>query len=155
MPASARPLTFVPLIAACLAVSGCAAVFKGSTQEVRFDAVPQGADVRIESQYVGTAPLETELRRGDSPNVRVSKPGYADQTIHVQHHPDTPWFIWDIATCVVPVLLCIPVLVDAISGSWYSLEDEYRVKLDPAPGAPAPAAPMPPASATPMDGAGY
>jgi hypothetical protein len=43
-------------------------------------------------------------------------------------------------TCVIPVLLCIPVLVDALSGAWMTLDDEYRVKLDRLPAAaPAPA----------------
>jgi hypothetical protein len=159
-------MTPLSIWARCLAVlavgcaaSGCAAVFKGSTQDVRFDALPPGADVRVDGQYVGAAPAQAELRRADSVTVTVSKPGYADQSIRVQHHPDAPWFVWDIATCVVPVLLCIPVLVDAISGSWYSLEDEYRVKLDPAAPAAAPAptviVPLPPPSATAPEGAGY
>jgi hypothetical protein len=117
---------------------GCAAVFKGSTAEVQFDAVPAGADVRVDGQYLGATPTQGELSRNQAQNVVVSKEGYVDQYVQVRRHPDTPWWFWDIGTCVIPVTLCIPLLVDAISGGWMSLDDNIRVKLDRKPGMPPP-----------------
>jgi hypothetical protein len=109
----------------------CAAVFKGTRQEVHFDAVPEGADVRIDGQYAGATPVDVEVHRSSASNILVSKDGYREQYVPVQRHPDTPWWFWDIGTCVIPVTLCIPILVDAISGAWYSYEDNVRVKLEP------------------------
>lgn len=51
--------------------------------------------------------------------------------MHLDRSADVPWFFWDTATCVVPVLLCIPVLTDAISGAWWNYDDAYAVHLHP------------------------
>jgi hypothetical protein len=117
-------------------VDAYVAPFKGSTADVQFDAIPGGADVRVDGQYLGATPTQGELSRNQSQTVVVSKEGYVDQYVQVKRHPDTPWWFWDIGTCVIPVTLCIPLLVDAISGGWMSLDDNIRVKLDPKPGTP-------------------
>lgn len=110
--------------------TGCAAVFKGTRQEIHFEAVPEGADVRIDSRYAGATPVDAKVSRSSASNILISKDGYKEQYVPVQRHADTPWWFWDVGTCVVPVTLCIPLLVDAISGAWYSYDDEIRVKLD-------------------------
>ena len=132
---------------------GCAAIFKGSKQDVRFEAVPQGADVRVDGQYKGETPTVAAIDRNQANNVEVSKDGFVAQHVRVQRHPDTPWWFWDVGTCVIPVTLCVPLLVDAISGAWFSYDNEFRVKLEPkstaAPVAPAAIAPPPnPATST-------
>ena len=113
--------------------SGCAWMFKGSKQDVRFTGIPDGADVRVDGQYAGALPTHAELSRNHAQNIQVSKEGYKDQYVQVKRSPDTAWWFWDIATCVLPITLCIPVLTDAISGAWMTLDDEVRVKLDPLP----------------------
>lgn len=120
------------LCALLLGSSGCAAVFKGTKQEVHFESVPIGADVRVDNRYAGVTPVDAEVSRSSSQNIVVSKEGFKEQYVSLQRHPDTPWWFWDIATCVIPVTLCIPILVDAISGAWMSVDDGIRVKLDPA-----------------------
>lgn len=129
---SLRTHSLVLAVVACTLGTGCAAVFKGSKQTVRIDAVPEGSDVRADGRYLGAAPVDAEIDRDRSQNVRVTKDGFVEQHVQLRKKADTPWFFWDIATCVVPITLCIPVLVDAISGAWYSYDDVYRVKLDPA-----------------------
>jgi hypothetical protein len=123
--------------------TGCAAVFKGSKQEVRFVADPERSDVRVDGRYLGPTPAVGRVDRDRPQNVSVSKAGFKPQQVQLRKQADVPWFLWDIATCVVPVTLCIPVLVDAISGAWFSFDDEYAVKLDPEP----PPAPRPPPAA--------
>lgn len=131
------------IIAFALLSTGCAWMFKGSKQEVRFTGIPDGADVRIDGQWAGAMPTKAELSRNHAQNVQVSKEGFKDQYVSVKRSPDTAWWFWDIATCVIPVTLCIPVLTDAISGAWMSLDDEVRVKLDPLPVVTRPAPPPP------------
>ncbi len=113
--------------------SGCAAVFKGSSQTVHFDSVPGESDVNVDSRYAGATPVDAKISRSSASNIVVSKEGFKERYVPVQRHADTPWWFWDIGTCVVPITLCIPLLVDAISGAWYSYDDEIRVKLDPLP----------------------
>jgi hypothetical protein len=127
-------------------VTGCAAVFKGSKQDVRFVADPERSDVRVDGRYVGATPVTGHFDRDRGHNVAISKPGYKPASVQLRKQSDTPWFFWDIATCVIPVTLCIPVVVDAISGAWYSFDEEYAVKLDPEAPSAAPALASPPAA---------
>jgi hypothetical protein len=143
------------LFAVAMGSTGCAFMFKGSKQEVNFVAVPEGSDVRANNRYLGATPTKAELDRDRTHNIKVSKEGFVEQQVQVRQRRDTPWFFWDIATCVIPVTLCIPVLADALSGAWYSLDDDVHVKLDvaPLPPAPVPAAPAPaPAAPAPVSG---
>ncbi len=119
---------------------GCATVFDGTKQTVRFSAVPEGADVRVEGKFLGQAPTEADLERGRTQNVVMTKAGFEEQRVQVRTQPSMGWFFWDIGSCVFPIALCIPVIVDAISGAWFHFDDEYRVKLDPSQKAKRPAA---------------
>lgn len=110
--------------------SGCAAIFKGGHQDIDVVAIPDGSDVRLNGQFMGETPTKAKVDRNNAGNLVVSKDGYKEQYVTLQRHADTPWWIWDIATCVVPVMLCIPLGVDALSGAWFSYEEELRVKLD-------------------------
>jgi hypothetical protein len=140
----------VALLLGLLSLTGCAAVFKGGKQDVIFHGAPAGADVKVDGAYAGSLPEATaKVDRDRPPNIVISAQGYKEQYVHLQKKPDTPWWFWDIATCVVPVTLCIPALVDAISGAWYSYEDRYAVKLEPLPMAPRPAATQRPEPWTP------
>lgn len=147
-----RGSLFIISVLALGTSTGCAAVFKGGKQDVTFEGIPQGSDVKIDGAFAGATPTTAEIDRDRPPNIVVSKPGYKEQYVRLVKKADTPWFFWDIATCVIPITLCIPVLVDGISGAWYSYEDVYRVKLDPLAGAPVvltpsqPSAPPPPPS---------
>lgn len=135
-----KPLVFVAL--AGLASTGCAAVFKGGHQDVTVEVIPEGADVRMNGQFVGESPTKANVDRLNAGNIVVSKEGFKEQYVTLQRHADTPWWIWDIATCALPVLLCIPLGVDALSGAWFSYDETVRVKLDVIM---APVAPAPPA----------
>jgi hypothetical protein len=128
----------------CLA--GCAALFKGSHQTVQFESDPTGAKVENNGRWLGDTPASASVDRLGSMNIRVSKPGYAESSGVMGRRPDTPWLVFDVVTCVIPVLLCIPVLVDALSGAWMDVDDVYRVKLD----RPPVAAPAPSAGAAPQ-----
>jgi hypothetical protein len=142
----------VALVLVAAASAGCAAVFKGSKQSVHLDAVPQAVDVSVQGNYLGQTPADIELDRDHTQTLKFAKDGYESRDVIITRKNDTPWFFWDIATCVVPITLCIPLLVDAISGSWYSFDDRFAAKLEPrvqpalAPAPPiVPAAPAPPA----------
>lgn len=123
---------FVCLLA--LGASGCATVFKGSKQDVLFRSEPSGVDVRQDGRQLGTTPGVIPIDRGrSSTTVSVSKAGYEPGRVIVRTKPDVGWWVWDVGSCVIPIALCIPLLVDAISGAWMTVDqDEYVITLDPA-----------------------
>lgn len=151
------PLAFFLLLTlACF--TGCAAVFRDSKPRVHFESDPQGADTRIGDMQQQPTPVDVEIERSGSTSVVMRKAGYQDHRATVKKKLNPGWLVVDLLDCVIPVALCIPLLVDAISGAWYDVPKRYMAKLEPgagtppvnpvAPPTPAPTAP-PVASATP------
>ena len=138
-------------VLACLLPSlGCAAVFRDSKQAVQIESTPSGATVSDRSRTYGVTPTAIEVDRGGTSNVRLSKPGYADHHGAVAKKLNVGWVVADVVTCVIPVALCIPLLVDAISGAWNDVPDRYHGVLRPEDAsAPPPAAPPPPGPGAP------
>ena len=89
----------IPTIAlGCLSLgsTGCAFLFKGSSQSVAFDSDPQGADVNNNGNYLGPTPSTAEIHRTGISNIKVSKDGYAETYVHLDRTADIPWFFWDL-----------------------------------------------------------
>jgi hypothetical protein len=109
-------------------------MFNGGQESVRLESIPPGADVSYTNgQYVGQTPADATLSRASLNNsVVFKKDGYEDAHVSVEHRPEAGWFVWDIATCVIPVTLCVPLVVDAFSGGWFGIDERYTVKLTPA-----------------------
>ncbi|MDP8214783.1 MAG: PEGA domain-containing protein [Candidatus Euphemobacter frigidus] len=110
---------------------GCATVFKGSKSSVNFNSEPEGAKVMIGGMNRGTTPLVLELPSGKNQLVEFQKIGYLPQQIFLKGETMTGYVILDI----VPgfLLLWVPILVDAVTGNWNSLEpDNVLLTLEPA-----------------------
>jgi hypothetical protein len=133
----------VALTVVALWTSGCAAIFNGTTETVRINTLPPGADVSVNGNYLGQGPIDVQVKRQSSTAVQVTKDGYQPGSVLVEHHAEAGWFLWDITTCIIPVTLCIPVIVDAVSGAWFGIDDEYAVKLQPLPKPPPVVQPAP------------
>lgn len=130
----------IALIATLLLTStGCAYMFNGGHQEVTIETNPSDADIRNNGKFLGTGGATTSLDRSGTNNLVVSAAGYDDGYVYLQKKMNAAWMFWDIGTCIIPITLCIPVLVDAISGAWNGYEDHSAVKLKPSVAAPIPA----------------
>lgn len=74
------PLSILTGIA--LLLSGCATLFTGTTQSVTIDSQPQGANIIVDGQLVGTTPARVRLDRDlnaifdDGKFIRLEKDGY-------------------------------------------------------------------------------
>ena len=129
---SSCPLTLSLLCIPAAVCTGCAAVFSGSTQSVRFDSIPPGADASYANgNYLGATPVQIQVPRSTLSTVVVKKDGYQDANVFLDHKPQGGWFAWDLATCIIPVTLCLPLLIDAVTGAWFQLDPQYTVKLSP------------------------
>jgi hypothetical protein len=128
------------------ATCGCAAVFRDSAVRVNVDSDPPGAEIRHDDEVVGTTPAALDVDRSETTDLVITKPGYGEHRGVVKKHLNAGWVIADVATCVIPVALCIPLLVDAVSGAWMDVDERYRARLR-APAGSAPALAAPPAVA--------
>lgn len=74
------PLTILAVMA--LAFTSCATLFTGTTQSVTIDSQPQGANIVIDGQLVGTTPARVRLNRDlnaifdDGKYIRLEKDGF-------------------------------------------------------------------------------
>ncbi len=77
-----RILPFTILAVMALAFTSCATLFTGTTQSVTIDSQPQGANIVIDGQLVGTTPARVRLDRDlnaifdDGKFIRLEKNGY-------------------------------------------------------------------------------
>jgi hypothetical protein len=145
-----------------LSLVGCAAAFRSSKDTIHVESTPAAAEVKKGDTPIGVTPTEFEVERKRSTELTLTKPGY--ETYHgiPKRHINAAWITLDIATCVFPVALCIPLLVDALSGAWYDVDNYHasmKAGLSPASSsvattttAPSPSAspPPPPGPATDM-----
>jgi hypothetical protein len=136
--ALARPALFLLLLVAAAPLSGCAAVFRDAKSEVAFNSSPPGAAVTIRGHGGIATPSTVEVSRNGSTDVLVQAPGYEDHRGVVRKSLNGAWVTIDVITCVFPVALCIPLLVDAVTGAWTDVEPTYDVTLKPATGPTAP-----------------
>ncbi len=109
--------------------TGCAFMVNGGRQSVSFETFPANADIRNNGKFVGTGRAEVELERNTPQNITVSAPGYNSQSMSLSKKMNPEWAFWDIGTCVVGVTLCIPLLIDAVSGAWYGFDSHHAIKL--------------------------
>jgi hypothetical protein len=75
--------------------------------------------------------MVVEVERSGTTDVVVSKAGYQDHRGIIKKKMNGGWLALDITTCVIPVALCIPLLIDAITGAWTDVETTHRAKLEP------------------------
>ena len=71
-------------VAAGLAVSGCATVTRGTTEQVQITSEPSGADVRTSMGPTCITPCTLQVSRKDEFTVTVSKPGFVEENVPVR-----------------------------------------------------------------------
>ncbi len=108
-------LIILPLII----LSGCASIFKGPNDRIRLNSNPVGADIYINGDFAGKAPLRFSLKASKSYIIEFKKDGYTSCTYHVNSEIGAGWIILDIIAGLIPVA------IDAVTGSWYYLEPDY------------------------------
>jgi hypothetical protein len=128
---SLRFLAALALVTASFATSGCAAAFRSGKVPVTVQTEPAGAEVRMNNGLPRATPSEVQVARNGTVQLTLSKVGYEDHRGLVKKSLNPGWLTIDIATCVFLVGLCIPLLVDAVTGAWYDVPPEYSARLQP------------------------
>lgn len=104
-------------------ISSCATVFTGTSQKLEFHSQPGGAHVYINATYMGDTPLRIKLKSNETYHIEFKKEGYETQVRHLSNHIQTGWLVLDILTGFFPII------VDAVTGAWYSLDQENVTAL--------------------------
>ncbi len=108
---------------------GCAAVFRGTKDTVTIESTPAGAEAETNQRKAGVTPAKVEVDRNGSTQVKLTKPGYEDHFGQVKKELNAGWVTLDIATCLFT--LCIPLLIDAITGGWTDVDGRYVGTMKP------------------------
>ena len=74
------------------ALSGCATLINGTTENVRLSSTPDGAQVTVDGGRIVTTPAMIELSRGDQHSLLFHKDGYIDQTERLA--PTESGWVW-------------------------------------------------------------
>jgi hypothetical protein len=125
-------LTPILLVGTMGSTTGCAAAFRSGSPPVAVETDPAEAQVRIKEHEAVMTPAVVPVARRGSTVVTIDKPGFVTHQGTVHRSMNGAWLTMDILTCAIPVLLCIPLIVDGATGAWFDIEKNYRVKLEPA-----------------------
>ena len=111
----------LPLIVAALVgifASGCATLFSDTHEPVVIDSSPQGAVVELDGNEIGTTPLMINLSSDESYQVSVALNDQQRQVQTISSGIGAGWVILDILAGFVPVV------IDAATGAWYTLDTD-------------------------------
>jgi len=99
-------------------LASCATLFKGTTEEVSFKTSQDPAEIWINGQMMGQTPMSLKLESKKTYTIEFKKEGYKPVTKTITNHVGAGWVILDVLTGLIPVV------VDAATGAWYSLDQE-------------------------------
>lgn len=119
------------VIVLSLSLCSCAAVFRGSKEHVRIESTPVGAEASLGPRKLGATPTQVDVDRNGVTQVTLVKQGYEDNFGTLNKSINPAWVTIDVLTCIIPVALCIPILIDAISGAWYDVPERYAATMKP------------------------
>jgi hypothetical protein len=113
-----RVVACVVLFSLVFLLSGCATLFKGTSDEVRFGSDPQKAEVWVNGVKMGETPLTLKLESKKTYHIEFRKEGYKPVIRNISNHVQAGWVILDVIGALLPVI------VDAATGAWYTLDQK-------------------------------
>jgi len=114
-----KTVAAILMIGLSLSMTGCATIFKGTTERVSLNSEPHGAEVYVNDAYVGDTPLRLKLETKHAYRIEFRKDGYKSKVVNISNHVGAGWIVLDVIAGLVPVL------IDAVTGGWYSLDQNY------------------------------
>lgn len=113
-----KAVSVIVLFSLFFVLSGCATLFKGTSEEVRFGSDPQKAEVWVNGAKMGETPISLKLESKRTYQIEFRKEGYKPVTRSITNHVGAGWVILDVLGALLPVI------VDAATGAWYSLDQK-------------------------------
>lgn len=121
------PIVYLCLVLACIFMSGCATIFKGSEAEIRVNSKPSNAQIFINGIDKGSTPQTLSLDRDENHILTFKKDGYQDVNFEINKK-------FDGATTILGNIVSwalVGIVVDVATGAAYSLEPaDMQANLD-------------------------
>jgi hypothetical protein len=99
-----------------LALTGCAAVLGTKQKNFDLQSTPQGADVFLDGNRLGSTPVQVKLSNQAQHTFVFKKEGYKDATCTLAKGTGAGWVIFDVLTGLVPIV------IDAATNSWSQIK---------------------------------
>jgi hypothetical protein len=99
-------------VLSCILLSGCAALFGSSQKDFDFHTNPQGADVFLDGNRLGTTPLQVNLSNHKQYTFVFKKTGYKETSCTLSKGTGGGWVVLDVLGGLAPLV------VDAATNSW-------------------------------------
>ncbi len=107
----------VPAVLAC-STMGCAAILSSGPDPVFFNSAPEGAQVIVNGDNLGTTPVELELHPDVTYVITFRRDGCEDATTTLETHVQAGYAVLDVFLTGL-----IGVVVDAATGEWKAFND--------------------------------
>jgi hypothetical protein len=107
-----RRIAGLGLVLAISLNTGCAAVLGSKQKEFDLQSTPQGADVFVDGNRLGTTPVKVKLSNQKEHIFVFKKEGHKDATCTLAKGTGAGWVILDV------VMGLVPVVIDAATNSW-------------------------------------
>jgi hypothetical protein len=104
--------TILGVFTAGLLTSGCASVLGSKQKEFDLQSTPQGAEVFLDGNRLGTTPVKVKLSNTQAHTFVFKKDGFKDATCQLAKGTDAGWVVLDV------VMGLVPVIIDAATNSW-------------------------------------
>jgi len=113
--------SFVALIFSITSLFASATIFHGTTQNISINSDPDGAQVYVDGQIMGSTPVTLTLKKGKYKTITIRKRCYKPVTLSLQKNFDPVALLnifWDLST------------TDFLTGSlWEYSPNHYFIKL--------------------------
>ena len=107
---------FVPVALLLLTTASCATLFNADTKPVAMGSNPTGSEVWIDNVRRGTTPISIDLGNHHGHTIVFRKEGHQDAVCELKASVGAGWVILDVLGGLIPVI------VDAATGAWKSLD---------------------------------
>ena len=105
-------MRILALAVAAFALTGCAAVLGSKQKDFDLQSTPQGADVFLDGNRLGSTPVKVKLSNQAQHTFVFKKDGYKNATCTLAKGTGAGWVIFDVFTGLVPIV------IDAATNSW-------------------------------------
>ena len=114
-----KHIAILVMITLVFSLGGCATIFKGNSSPLKVNSDPENAKIFVNGEYVGRTPLKIHLKGDKHYTIEFRKEGFEPVVRRVHSRIGAGWIVLDI--------ICggMPVVVDALTGAWYHLDQEY------------------------------
>lgn len=86
-------------------LTGCAAILGTKQKDFDLRSDPQGAEVYLNGNRVGTTPVKVKLSNQATHTFVFKKEGYKDATCTLTRGTGAGWVVFDVLTGLVPIVI--------------------------------------------------